>query len=209
MRVVEADAYTERRDALAHDWHRFMRVALPECPWMPLPNAGSACVDMAKAWSLGGVILTGGNDIGASAERDETEASLIDYALEQRLPVFGVCRGLQMLQRYFGGPLARCARTDHVAATHAVEIVDPAVIGRAGALTVNSFHEWSIPAPTLVAPLKAFALAADGSVEGAASPSQLLLGVMWHPERERPCSAEFVALIRRFFGLCQHPEATT
>jgi putative glutamine amidotransferase len=209
MRVVEAEAYVERRDALAHDWHHFMREALSGCAWMPLPNIGPSCVDLARSWSVRGLILTGGNDVGASAERDDTESALIGWALAERLPVFGVCRGLQMLQRYFGGPLSRCARADHVAATHPVEIVDSAVFGRTGTLTVNSFHEWSVDAGAVASPLKAFALAPDRSVEGAVAVEQRVIGVMWHPERERPCSAELTAAVRRLFGLPAHVEAAS
>ena len=209
MRVVEADTYVERRDALAHDWHHFMRAALPECPWMPLPNVGSSCVDLARAWGVGGLILTGGNDVGRSADRDDTESALITYALEHQLPVFGVCRGLQMLQRYFGGPLSRCERVIHVATTHPVGIVDPEILGRPESLTVNSFHEWSVAAGSLAAPLKAFALAPDGSVEGAAAVEQHVIGVMWHPERERPCSADLVGAVRRLLGLPVRDEVSS
>lgn len=201
MRVVEAETYPERRDALAHDWHSFMRTALPECPWMPIPNVGRACVDLARRWEIGGLILTGGNDVGAAPDRDETESALIGYALQQGLPVFGVCRGLQMLQRFFGGPLSRCSPAEHVAATHAIEIVDPAVTGRIGTITVNSFHEWSVLADDLATPLTAFALAADCSVEGAVAVEQRVMGVMWHPERERPCDPDVASAVRHLFGL--------
>ena len=63
-------------------------------------------------------LLTGGEDPGTSPPRDDTERALLDWAIGDRLPVFGVCRGLQFVQRYFGGELVACDRERHVARRH-------------------------------------------------------------------------------------------
>jgi putative glutamine amidotransferase len=205
MRVVGADGYREERDALAHDWHVFMAAAMPECVWVPVPNVGKGVVPFVGQWGLTGVILTGGNDVGAAPARDETETALIAHGLERRLPLFGVCRGLQMLQRYFGGALERCPRDAHVATRHEVGVVDPEMVDRRRTLTVNSFHDWGVRETDLVASLRPVAVAAGGWVEAAVGREHPVMGVMWHPERERPFQTETVAIVRRFFGLPPAP----
>jgi putative glutamine amidotransferase len=166
------------RDALERSWAPFMAAAFPDAAWLPLPNTGDA--GLATAWSLDALILTGGDDVGASACRDATERALLDHALAHGLPVFGVCRGLQLIQVYFGGELSRVE--GHAGTTHAV-----------GDREVNSYHHWGVHAPA--APLEAFARAADGLVEGLRHPSLPLAAVQWHPERGELHAAD-LALVR-------------
>ena len=64
MRVVWAPGYDEARDALAQNWMSFLKHAMPDVAWLPVPNFGSDVAVYAKQWGLQGFILTGGNDIG-------------------------------------------------------------------------------------------------------------------------------------------------
>ena len=52
-----------------------------------------------------GIVLSGGNDIGEFPERDKTEFFLIDYAVKNKIPLLGICRGFQMLAKWDGGNL--------------------------------------------------------------------------------------------------------
>jgi len=49
------------------------------------------------------LILCGGADIGKDVERDLLEMKWIYQALEAEMPIIGVCRGMQILNHYFGG----------------------------------------------------------------------------------------------------------
>jgi N5-(cytidine 5'-diphosphoramidyl)-L-glutamine hydrolase len=202
MRIVRAEGYPETRDALAQDWAAFLAAALPAVAWLPIPNLGARVVDFARAWELDGFILTGGDDLGKTPSRDDTETALLRYALESGLPVFGVCRGLQFIQRFFGGPVQACAREQHVAVSHPVSFhaVDglPASPGRIR--TVNSFHSCAVTTADLARPLRAFATTADGLAEGIVHPDAPVLAVQWHPERTAPPDPLDVALLEHVFG---------
>ena len=49
------------------------------------------------------LILCGGADIGKDVDRDALEFHWIELALEAEQPIIGVCRGMQILNYYFGG----------------------------------------------------------------------------------------------------------
>ncbi len=74
----------------------------------------------AALWGrIDGLVLTGGGDIEparfgeaahattalVSAERDALELELVDRALRDDVPVFAICRGLQVLNVALGGSL--------------------------------------------------------------------------------------------------------
>lgn len=184
-RITDAEGYDEPRDALAQDWAGFMAQAFPEAAWMPFPNLGTNAISQANAWGIDAIILSGGNDLGERPLRDETEKALLTWAIDNGKPVFGVCRGLQLIQHYFGGPLEPC--DGHAGTRHSVRI------GGSG-MDVNSYHNWCIP--EAAEGLEPLAVAQDGSVEAVIHEAHPLVGVMWHPERESSCQEADVTLMR-------------
>ena len=108
MRVMR-HAYpdtVEERDALARDWPRFLGKVFPGESLLYLPNIGAEITGFAAVPGLGGLIFSGGEDWGLVPARDATEAALFAWAREAGLPVFGVCRGAQVINRLMGGRLA-------------------------------------------------------------------------------------------------------
>jgi len=55
--------------------------------------------------------------------RDQTEEILLKEALARGLPVFGVCRGLQVINRHYGGAVSAVLPEPHVG-DHAVTMAD-------------------------------------------------------------------------------------
>ncbi|MBI3868537.1 MAG: gamma-glutamyl-gamma-aminobutyrate hydrolase family protein [Verrucomicrobia bacterium] len=199
MRIVDEAAYDESRDALAHDWARFLALALPDCQWTPIPNLGAKAAGFIQDWGLDGLVLTGGNDPGSSTLRDDTENALVREALRRRLPLFGVCRGLQMIQRCFGGPLRGCPKDGHVATRHVVRFERGSV--EEGERTVNSYHALGVRPQDLAPELIATALSADGWVEGLAHRGSPMAAVQWHPERNAVMDPLDARLLRDTLGL--------
>ena len=79
-----------------------------------------------------GIILSGGNDIGNFAERDQVENWLIEIALQHQIPLLGICRGMQVLGTFFGAELVKI--NNHIRTEHEICFSD----GKRR--IVNSFH---------------------------------------------------------------------
>ncbi len=191
MRVVTARRYAETRDALSQDWPKFMREVLPEAIWMPLPNLGKDIVEYAGNWKLNGFIVTGGNDLFEYPQRDQTEMALIEFALSHNLPIFGICRGFQIMAHYFGYAIKPCE--GHAGTRHDVEL-------HGDAYRVNSYHNRCGPLE-VKQPLAAFARDRDGHIEGFKHQNKPLMAVLWHPEREIAPAVMDRRMIRECFGV--------
>jgi len=192
MLVDYPNGAREERDALAADWGRFLAEALPEAVWLPLPNLGEHAVSLAKSLNVTGLILSGGEDWGASPARDETERALLEWARHKRLPVLGVCRGAQVMQIASGGTMP-CPATGHAGTRHRVRLPH-------GVREVNSFHKLGIPAGKLAPGFAAAAITEDGMwVEAFRHVALPWAGLLWHPEREAEAAPEDRLLLRRLF----------
>ncbi|HNW60838.1 MAG TPA: gamma-glutamyl-gamma-aminobutyrate hydrolase family protein [bacterium] len=203
---------------------------------------GAACLPLAlPTWmsldrisallqSVDGVLLTGGDDVFAGAYGEETipgswridpprtffEKALITAALRQHKPIFGICRGCQMINVALGGSLyqdiasqvpgAQQHRSPEspVLTYHGITIEKESrlqnILGRT-AYTVNSSHHQAIK--TLAAPLRVTARADDGIIEGIEWPGEpFALGVQWHPETMQEMSGS-MALLEAFLACCR------
>lgn len=177
----------ERRDALDQAWTRFLLAA--DCLAVPLPNDLATALELLRALPIDALLLTGGNDFtehgGFAPERDEVEADLLGMARTWRIPVIGVCRGMQVIQREFQVPLMKVE--GHVAERQMIDIHGQVAF-------VNSFHHWG--AYDTHPALDVWARAPDGVVKGIRHRTESLVGIMWHPERATPFAARDIALVR-------------
>jgi len=198
MRRSDACDYHEPREGLALSWGDFLREALPGCVWVALPNTGESIVRTVDELGLNGLILTGGEDTGVYPQRDESEMALIAHAMQKDIPLMGICRGLQMLNAYFGGKLVACSNGEHVGVRHDVSLAENPFCG-IGRLEVNSFHSNGISSDDLPEALVPFASDSSGLIEGVYSTQHKVAGLMWHPERETEFVESDMAIFRKFF----------
>ncbi len=154
---------------------------------------------------LGGVILTGGNDLAdlkgarnTAPERDRFESRLLEACLAKSIPVVGVCRGMQVINRHFGGWLAPAS--GHAGARHRVSRSGFPLPYWDERFEVNSYHGFAVPADGLAAPLQPIALCQDGTVEALRQADGACLGFMWHPEREVPPTRRDAETLRSVFA---------
>jgi putative glutamine amidotransferase len=180
-----------------------------------------------------GVLLTGGDDIdpklyaknlppelaktssGHDAKRDIWEKALIEEIFAQRKPLFGICRGHQMLNVAMGGTLIvdiplqvpnalnhnqMARRTEPV---HDVSVTPDSLLATiigGPTMGVNSTHHQAIG--RLADGLRVAAKSADGVIEALElkEPGRLpfLLTVQFHPERMLDREAMFLRLFSSF-----------
>lgn len=181
MRIVQNNDYHEERDALSHDWSLFSE--LSDITLIHISNSKNV-VSFLKQMELDGVILSGGDNIGDTPKRDKTELEIIKYCIDKKLPIFGVCRGMQILNSFFQGNIS--SKTDsHVRKSHDIKIVNEKLKLLNKKYSVNSFHKNLINEKSLGKNLKIFAISDfDNSIEGFFHESLPIIGVMWHPERD-------------------------
>lgn len=186
QRVEYVEASKERRDALSQEWAELAEI----CGFVPLilPNRLPTAGEIFQKIPPDGILLTGGNDIGDAPERDETERFLIQRAAEARIPLLGVCRGMQMILNYFGTPLQKVE--GHVRVEHPLSNGD----------VVNSFHGWGTA--ECKEPLVPEAWSGDGILEAVRHQNYpWIRGIMWHPERYHPPRVRDVQFIKEVFRL--------
>ena len=191
QRVQVLEERGERRDALDQAW--IGRCAEAGLLGVPIPNRLEDVSGWLGELRISGLILTGGEDPGAAPERDRLERELLALAASRRLPVLGVCRGLQLMVAEGGGRLVPVE--GHVARPHRIRVVAEAGLPLSDGRTVNSFHGLGVREPDLGPDWRPAAFAPDDTVEAVAHRALPFAGVMWHPERE-PLDAEDVRLLR-------------
>lgn len=183
-RIVEAPNYNEQRDALSHDWPKFLQ-ALNLIPVF-IPNALPDIDEFLNNLDLDGFILSGGDNIGDSFKRDKTEKCIIEFAIKNKLPIFGVCRGMQVINNFFNGEILQSNTTKHVNNSHLVDLLESPFSKTLiyNQINVNSFHQNLIKSEILGNDLIPFAIdSSDNTIEGFFHKFLPIFGVMWHPER--------------------------
>lgn len=177
---------------------------------------------------LDGLILTGGGDINplycneqpipqvgeGSTFRDQYDLTLLHLAANRQIPIFGICRGHQLINLAYGGTLYQDIYSQRSEPTfkhsqslpreevsHLANIEEGSELAKlfGTKVAVNSFHHQAIRE---VAPgFRATAFSPDGIVEAIEStvPFRQILGVQWHPEAMAAADEEgMLRLFARF-----------
>lgn len=191
LRVENIEEYNEKRDAISQEWVSFIEKSngIP----IFIPNTLSDTKLFLEELEFDGLVLSGGDNKGDDEHRDRTERDLIEFGINNKIPILGVCRGMQVINDYFGGSHIVTENNEHVGKNHDILITDKKmeVCLDLKKRKVNSFHHNIILEKNLGKGLKVFAKSInDDTVEGFLHDKLPIIGVMWHPEREKDSETE-------------------
>jgi len=190
QRVDYLEDRNETRDSIDQGLSRWVTAA--QAIPVSLPNILSKIqlIDLLTQIQPAGIILSGGNNIGEYCERDQTEKNLLDWAKLNKIPVLGICRGMQFIGVWSGAALT--AVKGHTAVKHEITGTLNAV--------VNSYHDFSLDkTPDGFSPL---AFSQDGHLEAMKSNSEWPCEAwMWHPERENFFDSKWLMRFRTLMKL--------
>ena len=132
------------------------------------------------------LIIPGGNDVSNSLNtskiRNIIETNLIKICFKKKIPILGICRGAQLLNKSFGGKIKKVKK--HMRTRHNISFVNKEIVKKK-LLNVNSFHNDGIKKNDLSKAFKMLASDMDDNVEMFISKDKKMIGTMWHPEREK------------------------
>jgi putative glutamine amidotransferase len=183
------------------------------------PRVVDASMPVAEALDgVAGLLLTGGDDVApvhygeaphqsvvqAEAGRDEFEIAIVRAARSRRLPLFAICRGVQVLNVACGGTLVQDIPSQVTGAlahslpvppnqpsslAHEIWIEKDSLLSRlmrerlndADTCEVNSRHHQAVR--NVAEGFTVSATAPDGVIEAIEdTKAAFCLGVQWHPE---------------------------
>lgn len=173
-----------------------------------LPISTDEKIIKEQVKKMDAIILQGGHDVNpllfneepkknlgkTLRDRDFYDLKLIEYAIEEKKPILGICRGLQILNVYFGGSLHQDINenTDfdikHLQEqpayepTHNVFCENGSYMQKklGDKFLVNSFHHMAIK--DIAKNFNIAATSKDGIVEAVEDKENKILAVQWHPE---------------------------
>ncbi|WP_309073699.1 type 1 glutamine amidotransferase [Paenarthrobacter sp.] len=197
-------------------------------------SAGRLATEMQ---TLDGVVLPGGGDINprlygqdpheslydVNPEQDHLDMDVARATIDAGLPLFGVCRGHQLLNVLYGGTLIQDMEPSAVNhngldphdtqgsewAWHDVLLAagskTAGLYGAPGGSTIKiaSGHHQAVS--RVGESLQVTAGADDGTVEALEDPSRWVVSVQWHPEASQLPDAERLLPFKNFVDVCGNP----
>lgn len=194
--------------------------------WIDLENTDSA---VAEALECDGLLLPGGADLEpllyyqqrqekcgkANPLRDKGEMEILAAFIKTGKPILCICRGLQVLNVFFGGTLhqdiAHLQKVKHsdfmkrASHSHSITVEEASLLHSIVAekeIQVNSIHHQS--ADKIGDGLVVTALSSDGIIEALEMPSHpFCLALQWHPEHMCKNNSQQQKIFDTFVSRCK------
>ncbi len=158
-----------------------------------------------------GFVIIGGDDAnpllydeenyashGICDEIDALDFNIIEYALSNNKPLFGICRGLQMLNIYFKGTLKQHV-LNHDVGSHKIVLVDQ-FLDFPELEIVNSYHHQSVKKTG--ENLRVLYYSLDGEIECFIHEKYPIIAVQFHPEMDK--NNHFYRMLLGYFKSLLH-----
>lgn len=165
---------------------------------IPIPNSLNSLdhkhlIKFLKTINPNGLLLTGGENFGVNKSRDNLEKKLLKYFTKNKKPILGICRGAQMIAKFFGVKTIKVknhVRVEHKSIFASKDKLFPK--------TINSFHDYGIkqcPKNFIVT-----IFSKDRTIEAFKHKKFKWEGWMWHPERDKIISIKSLKRVKNIFS---------
>ncbi len=170
----------EKLESISKNWILLLKKLKTD--FLLCPNLLSISKNYIERYNITKIILTGGGDIYDSYDENESrrqtvENYLIEMSISKSIPLFGICRGMQVINKYFGGEKKHIK--GHAGTSHKIFFIN-----NKKKIKVNSYHNEGIGLNDLGKELRAMAFSEDNLVEAFYHKKYLIYAQMWHPERK-------------------------
>lgn len=184
QRLMQSASGHESGEGVSRDWYRWLSKFLEEAVVFPVPSLVSQCESWFDVVKPQAVILSGGESLGTDQKRDSLEMEILNRT-HREIPVLAICRGAQVANVWAEGLVSPDESHAHAGFAHPLRWLRAPIDFPESTLNseVNSYHTQVIKGPDLAPRFSPLAVHADGSVEAYVDDWNLLLGLMWHPER--------------------------
>tara|TARA_B100001121_G_scaffold74812_1_gene66292 strand:- start:307 stop:918 length:612 start_codon:yes stop_codon:yes gene_type:complete len=150
-----------------------------------IPNAFNYNFNLINKRDIKLIVLPGGNDLFSksylSKIRLKNEFKLIKFGIKNKIPILGVCRGMQVINFFYKGSQKKLK--GHMRTRHDIYFEDK--LFNKKKLNVNSFHNYGIPKNLLAKCLLPIGLDKSKNIEIFEHDKKNIFGIMFHPEREK------------------------
>ena len=142
--------------------------------------------------NIGGIILSGGNDVEKKTLRYKFQVYLVNFALKNKIPILGICQGMQMMGIKFGSKLVKVK--NHIRKNHKLINLSKEKFPK----KTNSYHQYSLKS----CPKNFFITtkSLDGNIESIKHKVLPWEGWMWHPERDKKTDKINNLRLKKIFG---------
>jgi len=141
--------------------------------------------------SIKGIILSGGPNVNKNSLRYKIQKQLTNISKNKKIPLLGICHGLQFINCLEGGSLKKI--NNHVKIDHKIKSNDDYP------LKVNSYHQFGIK--KLGRNFEIIAYSQDNQIEAIKNKKYNWLGWMWHPERDKKFDKKLINIAKKFFNI--------
>lgn len=193
-RITEALNYLEVRDSISHDL--IFSLKKQNLIALPITNISKKPEEMYKFISFDLLIVSGGDEFDnnhnlksnkfkdANLLRNNTEKNFINFCMMERIPIIGICRGMQFINHILNGSIIKNHKKNHINTCHLIESNKKYPFFPDKKFYVNSFHNNIIKPEMLGDFLLPIGNCIDGNIEAYIHSELPILGIMWHPERK-------------------------
>ena len=172
-------------DILDHNWIKYFEKNKIDIIKFPNSYKLSNSIIRRKNLKFDLIILSGGSDINKKLPnklRVRSEMSLIKFAIKKKIPIIGICHGMQIINVFFKGKLSKIE--NHMRKNKTINLKKNIIFNKK-TIRVKCFHNFGIKEKFLGKELLSLGTDSSNNIEMFKHNKLNIWGFMFHPEREK------------------------